>query len=782
MAKYSLEEILGVWFPKNTRLTFNNVTDAKDHIAIPSNSLRFYDLVKDAVEYLGISSGTNTNISIVHNSATADVNSSTGTGGVINAANFVTAGLMTPVDKSVATNLVILSGVAALASHLGSFSGTIIPDNSSIKVALQSLETAIGSISIPSFGNLTPSTSAIAITGGTGAVKGAGTTINFIPGNVALSTLGGQLNLTQISGGVASIGDSLTYDGVNWTPTTTIPVPHNGLSGLQGGTFLHRYHVSEGIHTKLTATTAGKLLGRNSSTSGEVEFINAINSIAVTSNNISLVNDNNTPGNNKYYGTDGSGVKGWQTTTSSSVTIVNVTDDADIDFDITDATTTPTITATLTATGISAGTYGMSSQIPSITVDTKGRISDITLEAINITTSSISNIDETIDDRVSSLLVAGTNITLTYNDIANTLTIASTSGSVGGTGTINRIPYWLNSTTLIDDADLMFDGNYLTVGSPTPVSLSRITSKGTGTTQSTFGYVHQNSTATDVLKIADNGAITLGVSGEVFIHPDAINLGTGGTFPISVFGGNMYLYSDETVVVESGGLTTNKPSLTVTSTRNSASQHQYNARTNGTFAPLVAGTNTYTELHINPTINQTAHTGITKGIFIEPILTSAVDFRALEINATGQTAIRATGKIRFDLPGVNATGNIFYRNSSGELSALPITTDGDVLTLNSGIPSWAPAGSASLPAGSSGDILVHNGTSYVSASAITETQTGITSSALSLASTPLSFALLTIYRNGLYQAITDDFTISGTVVTWLTPLVASDKITAIYYI
>jgi hypothetical protein len=38
---------------------------------------------------------------------------------------------------------------------------------------------------------------------------------------------------------------------------------------------------------------------------------------------------------------------------------------------------------------------------------------------------------ERIDDRVAALLVAGSNITLTYNDVANTLTIAATGG--GGT-------------------------------------------------------------------------------------------------------------------------------------------------------------------------------------------------------------------------------------------------------------------------------------------------------------------------------------------------------------
>ena len=34
-----------------------------------------------------------------------------------------------------------------------------------------------------------------------------------------------------------------------------------------------------------------------------------------------------------------------------------------------------------------------------------------------------------VDDRVNALLVAGSNVTLTYNDTANTLTIASTQPS-----------------------------------------------------------------------------------------------------------------------------------------------------------------------------------------------------------------------------------------------------------------------------------------------------------------------------------------------------------------
>jgi len=44
------------------------------------------------------------------------------------------------------------------------------------------------------------------------------------------------------------------------------------------------------------------------------------------------------------------------------------------------------------------------------------------------TASQITDFAEALDDRVAALLVQGTNITLTYNDVANTLTIAATGG------------------------------------------------------------------------------------------------------------------------------------------------------------------------------------------------------------------------------------------------------------------------------------------------------------------------------------------------------------------
>lgn len=54
------------------------------------------------------------------------------------------------------------------------------------------------------------------------------------------------------------------------------------------------------------------------------------------------------------------------------------------------------------------------------------------------TASQVTDFSEATDDRVAALLTAGTNITITYNDAANTLTVASTAGGLSGTGSVDN--------------------------------------------------------------------------------------------------------------------------------------------------------------------------------------------------------------------------------------------------------------------------------------------------------------------------------------------------------
>lgn len=87
---------------------------------------------------------------------------------------------------------------------------------------------------------------------------------------------------------------------------------------------------------------------------------------------------------------------------------------------------------TITATPTTIVGYGITDAAETI----DDRVAALVVPGANITTTydDVANTltiaatipSETIDDRVAALLQAGTNVTLTYDDVANTLTIAST--------------------------------------------------------------------------------------------------------------------------------------------------------------------------------------------------------------------------------------------------------------------------------------------------------------------------------------------------------------------
>jgi hypothetical protein len=72
--------------------------------------------------------------------------------------------------------------------------------------------------------------------------------------------------------------------------------------------------------------------------------------------------------------------------------------------------------------------------------------------------NTISDFNEAVDDRIATTLVAGANVTLNYDDIANTLTIASSGGGGGGSigdGDYGDIIVGASSTTMTIDANVV---------------------------------------------------------------------------------------------------------------------------------------------------------------------------------------------------------------------------------------------------------------------------------------------------------------------------------------
>ena len=119
---------------------------------------------------------------------------------------------------------------------------------------------------------------------------------------------------------------------------------------------------------------------------------------------------------------------------------------------------------------------------------------------------------EAVDDRVAALLVPGSNITLNYNDTANTLTIASTA-SGGGTGDV------VGPASAVADRIAVFNGTtgrLIKDGGSTIAALSAYTPSG-GIAANTFAGAIAELDTEKVAKAGDTvtGPLVLSVATDI---------------------------------------------------------------------------------------------------------------------------------------------------------------------------------------------------------------------------------------------------------------------------
>jgi hypothetical protein len=164
--------------------------------------------------------------------------------------------------------------------------------------------------------------------------------------------------------------------------------------------------------------------------------------------------------------------------------------------------------------------------------------------------------------------------------------------------------------------------------------------KGSGSTSATTSLLVQNSAGTTLMSIADNGAISIGAGNITTLSGTVANY----TGPIQavhfVNASSPFQFGIASVY----GITGTTP--VVTSGQRDGFLGQF------TFAPT-SGTAILNVINASPTINQTGGAnGITRALYINPTLTAAADFRAIEVSIGGAyintTSVQASAILQAD--------------------------------------------------------------------------------------------------------------------------------------
>lgn len=127
----------------------DNAIDAINNLLPDQTGNTSYVLTTDGSNVSWQTFSGNTDLGLLIQSGQMIITSSSGADVTLTTATITNDGLLSKEDKSYLDSLITLTGIAANNTNLGTFTGTYISDNATIKQALQELETAIGSGNLP---------------------------------------------------------------------------------------------------------------------------------------------------------------------------------------------------------------------------------------------------------------------------------------------------------------------------------------------------------------------------------------------------------------------------------------------------------------------------------------------------------------------------------------------------------------------------------------------------------------------------------------------------------
>lgn len=252
--------------------------------------------------------------------------------------------------------------------------------------------------------------------------------------------------------------------------------------------------ISTGANTFLAGPVSGSGLP-------SFRVINAADIPDISSTYLTAVSHNNTLTGN------GTSASPLQVVTGGAVGSVNSVAMTSTDFTVSGSpiTSSGTIVANLAATGVSSGTYGSSTQVPVITVNAKGQVTNASTASISIPTQGLTS----VGILSSSLTVTNSPLTSNGSITLETKSTGVTSGVYGSNSSIPQI-------TIGPDGRITSAVN-LTVGTPGS-GIGTVTS--VGLTSSTLSVSSTPITSEGFLSVnlASSGVIA-GVYGNSFNIP-----------------------------------------------------------------------------------------------------------------------------------------------------------------------------------------------------------------------------------------------------------------------
>jgi hypothetical protein len=368
----------------------------------------------------GLTVNGNTTISGTLNTGATTVSNLNDTGnatisGTLNAGNTTVSGLIVNGNESISGSLTINGNTL-----LGNASG------STVKTYHNILDDGSGNVTIT--GNLT--------------VSGASTIIN--------STVTDEDHLLLSPASASTIALQINPNTTLTTNAIQVAVTNNGPSVFTVG--------PNGTTTITTLTTTSNTLLGNASGSTVKTYHNTLDD---SSGNASIA------GTLSVSGTINGNISGNATTASSLQNTVTIATSGDVSGSASfNGSSNITIPLTLANSGVAAGTYGSSTNIPQITVDSKGRITSATNVAVSIPSGSIN--------------VTGPDLTMSGSTGSN-ITNATLSPSGVTAGTYN------NSATAITPFTVDSKGRITSVGSNITITPSWSSITNTPTTLSGYG-------------------------------------------------------------------------------------------------------------------------------------------------------------------------------------------------------------------------------------------------------------------------------------------------------